>query len=367
MNCRTLSRLVAGFSLAGLATAGLGAPFSLGELAVVPRVVPVGAATTVTATIRITDPSYIAGSAALFSTDPNGKLLTRLALFVDDGTTGDRVAGDGVFTGRWVVNQSAPGTTNVIATAAFRGTLLRVSSDPERIESSTSADLNIPKASIEGDLLVFRDAQGRSVREIRAKAQEDRLVGGELQRTVREVVTSYDQSRAGIFEFEGVAPRDSQEVLEYSWISAKLTWYSGPQGEMASITPPGGKSFFLSNSQWLVSRTGHRIAAVAVDEAETDPEFLVYDEWGRLLYQSRERFGVVRAASLSQDGRLLAYLVLRSGAFGPETVFRVVTVDTGKEQERVFDERAVESYYFLPTSQGGFALYLDGLLTVSYP
>lgn len=366
MNCRTISMFVGGFSLAGLATATLAAPFSLGELAVVPRVVPVGAPTTVTATIQITDTSYIAGSAALFSTDANGKLLTRLALFVDDGTKGDRVAGDRIHTARWAVSEPARGVVPVVATAAFRGTLLRVGTRQQFIEVAPDADPTTPKATMQGNALLFLNSAGGIAREVPVISVEDHSVGGVIQRTVREVLISADQGRAGVFEFAETAPQASTEVLEFSTIGARFRMYSAKDGELATIAVPEGKSFFIPSSRRLLSRKGERVVLVAVDEADTDPQVLVYTELGGLLYQSPERFGFIRDVAISPDGRYLAYIAVRDGVVAPETVFRVIEVDTRREWEKVFDPSVVDSTFFVPAAQG-FALFLNGAISASFP
>jgi hypothetical protein len=358
--------LMMAFLVAGAPGSASAAPSTLGEVGVVPRVVKVGASTVVTATIPIADPGYIPGSAAVFRADSSGKLLGRLALFVDDGSNGDRVAGDRIYTARWTVTSAELGVIPVVATAAFRGVVVRVTSRPQFIEVAADADATTPKASLQGNALQFIDAAGTIAREIPIIPVEDRTTAGVIDRTVRDVLISADQGRAGVFEFLDSAPAGSSEVLEFSTIGARFKFYSARDGEMSSVDAPSGKSFFVPSSRRLLSRKGDRVVLVAAGEAETDPQFFVYTDAGRLVYQSPESFALIRDVALSPDGRYIAYIVVRGGVVATETVFRVVEVDTRREWEKVYDANTADSQFFVPAANG-FALFLNGAISASFP
>lgn len=343
------------------------APATLGDVSVLPRVVQVGMSTMVTATIQITDPGYIPGSAALFRTDISGKLLGRLALFVDDGSNGDRVSGDRIFTARWTVSAAAVGLVPVMATAAFRGVVLRVSSHQQFVEVATDADPATPKAMLQGSALQFVDPAGGIAREFLVTAVEQQTANGVIERTVREVLISPDQARAGVFEFlDRLSLAGDFGATEGSTIAAKFKFYSARDGELSSIEAPPGKLFFVPPSQRLLSRKGDRVVLVAASEADTDAQFLVYTEEGRQVYQSPESFALVRDVALSPDGRYIAYIVVRARGGDLETVFRVIEVDTRREWEKVFDPDAVDSRFFVPAAKG-FALFVNGALFASFP
>jgi len=82
----------------------------------------------VTVSASITDPAVIAGSINLLRLDSAGN-PTVVGILHDDGTAGDAVAGDGVFTYQATLNESAVGQIHFQVSAAFKESLLRVRAD----------------------------------------------------------------------------------------------------------------------------------------------------------------------------------------------------------------------------------------------
>lgn len=369
MSRRFLSRtgplwVICGF-LSGVATS-FAAPSSLGSLAVLPRIVPAGSASTVTVTLPRLDSSYISGSAALYTTDASGKPLRKLATFVDDGSKGDRVAGDGILTAQFVVTEAAPSDFPIVASAAFKGALLRVFSHPEVIEVASDADAAGAKAIVEGDAVVFRYPNGSDVRSIPVSASTQTVVETDTIRLTEEAVISNDQSHVGVFSSRQIVPNNSEEVLEYSPLDAEFRMYSGAAGLLWQLEAPDGNHFFLPNNRWLFSRKGDRIALVTAGENDEDAVLAVHTEWGARIYQSLESFALIRDAALSPDGKFLAALVLRRVGATAQFLFWVAKVDTGEVTEYAFDADAFDSYYFLPADTG-FRLFLNGAPAVSIP
>ena len=105
-----------------------GAPGSLGYLQGVPSSIQVGVSSQITFLARITDPTFIPGSALLQELDTTDRVIKTLGKFHDDGLYGDLIAGDGYFTLRVPILRSSAGTLVYKASAAFRGSLYRVSS-----------------------------------------------------------------------------------------------------------------------------------------------------------------------------------------------------------------------------------------------
>jgi hypothetical protein len=87
-------------------------------------------ATTITATIQISDAALIPGSVNLLQLGATGTQPTILGVMHDDGLNGDAVSGDGIYTLQmsfdWMTAQQIP----LQVSAAFRGQLNRVLSTP---------------------------------------------------------------------------------------------------------------------------------------------------------------------------------------------------------------------------------------------
>jgi hypothetical protein len=115
--------------LNGLLASALAAP-TVGAPLVSPSAVPAGVATQVTVTSQIIsgpgDPPVLPTGVNLLQVDAQDRVLAILGTMRDDGTGGDAVAGNGVFTLRITVNQAAAGDIRLRVSAAFRGRAQRV-------------------------------------------------------------------------------------------------------------------------------------------------------------------------------------------------------------------------------------------------
>ncbi|MEO8657492.1 MAG: DUF4038 domain-containing protein [Bryobacteraceae bacterium] len=96
-----------------------GADWLIGDLKVLPPGIVSNVATTIVATVAVPpNPSLIPGSVKLLRLDRYGHPVTVLGLLYDDGTHGDKVAGDGVYSGRFTLTESR-GPILVAGGAAF--------------------------------------------------------------------------------------------------------------------------------------------------------------------------------------------------------------------------------------------------------
>ncbi|HYR85374.1 MAG TPA: choice-of-anchor L domain-containing protein [Terriglobia bacterium] len=98
---------------------------TVGPIVADPPQIQVNIATTVKITAAITDSTYIAGSANLQRRNANNT-WTVLGTMRDDGTAGDAVAGDKIFTFQTTFQEFTTQEIHLRASAAFRGQLLRV-------------------------------------------------------------------------------------------------------------------------------------------------------------------------------------------------------------------------------------------------
>lgn len=114
-------------ALALIAVLPLTAPAapSVGALASNPSTVSVGIPATLTVTVEITDPTVL--NVVLQRVGPTG-VLTNLGTMVDNGTAGDPVAGDRIFTRLVPVNETSTGLIRFRVSAAFRGLARRITS-----------------------------------------------------------------------------------------------------------------------------------------------------------------------------------------------------------------------------------------------
>jgi hypothetical protein len=102
----------------------------IGSTAITPSSVALNTATEVTITATITDPSLIPGSVNVQRLDPVARVFNVVSLMYDDGTHGDAVAGDGIYTIRLSFDEPAPFPVVLRVSAAFKGSLLRTFSNP---------------------------------------------------------------------------------------------------------------------------------------------------------------------------------------------------------------------------------------------
>jgi subtilisin family serine protease len=97
-----------------------------------PAAVTVGTSTTIFVTISLPDPTIIPQSVVVQELLPSGAVV--LGPLVDDGTDGDLVAGDHVYSGEVTVNPSALGTVTLRVSWGKRGALLRQASSPTTLD-----------------------------------------------------------------------------------------------------------------------------------------------------------------------------------------------------------------------------------------
>jgi chitodextrinase len=82
--------------------------------------------TPVIVTVKIAaDPQLITSSVNLVRVNQQGKIIETLARMYDDGTHGDAVPEDGIYTAMVTLDTSAPGRIDLAVTAAYKGKLLR--------------------------------------------------------------------------------------------------------------------------------------------------------------------------------------------------------------------------------------------------
>lgn len=90
-----------------------------------PPAITVSTPTTIKVTSLITDANVLAGSVNVQRLDATGRAIAVLATLRDDGTNGDVLAGDRVYSGSFTLNESRLEPMRLRVSAALRGVLLR--------------------------------------------------------------------------------------------------------------------------------------------------------------------------------------------------------------------------------------------------
>jgi hypothetical protein len=123
---------------------------SIGQVAFNPSAVGVNTAVQVTVTVAIADPLVLPASVNLLRIDDTGKTTAQLGRMYDDGTHGDLVQGDGIYTVTVGILEPSIGIVSVQVSAALRGVLQRVRSSPAqlRVVPSTPAETLVYVSSI---------------------------------------------------------------------------------------------------------------------------------------------------------------------------------------------------------------------------
>ena len=127
---RTYIRLI---SLAVFVLFGAALPAGAGKSIGVPRATPSAIFAAESAVVTITAPVAAAPDSQPMSTDlirvnEQGKSIRTLGRLYDDGTHGDALASDNIFTGQFSFNERNPTGIHLVVTAAYRGKLLRTRS-----------------------------------------------------------------------------------------------------------------------------------------------------------------------------------------------------------------------------------------------
>lgn len=142
-----------------------------------PRELPANLSTTVTATARIApSPLLIPTSVTLVRYDESGKVVATLGRMVDDGTGGDALVGDGVYTLKFQVLEAKPQALKLRASVAYKGALARTLSEPATVFVQSTATAEETLANLAG-LIATGDTDG-ALRYFTASAKNRDVIAG---------------------------------------------------------------------------------------------------------------------------------------------------------------------------------------------
>ena len=358
MNLRAL--LVKGFgavaSMAFMATLASAAPTSLGELSVTPKIVAPGTPTVVRATVLLDDATLIAQSFVLDKVDNAGKRIARLANFAEKSP------------GRWVAefvaNESKGGESILVASAAFKGTVLRVRSGFQLMIARNDADTSSAKAEVIGSELVFTNAEGESVRVINVESVRGTDAEGDPTETSNTVAVSENQTRAAVLSLTAPMATTGMEE-EIPVTQSTISIYSAVRGQIGLVEAPELNTLFIPPApERLLSFSGHRLAIGFQNNEDKTVQLAAYSENGTHLYLGTEVFADIMDLAISEDGEYLGALMVRERDRTRIPVFIVIAIEKGQLFEREFSFSAA---FGLQRLASGFRLDFDSLPSISLP
>lgn len=311
---------------------------ALPDLVAFPKNLPPGVPTQITITWIITDPTYIAGSAVLNEIGSDNRVIRRLGTFSDNGNAGDEVAGDKKFTAQFLLNEPAERTILISASAAFRGTLLRAVSPPTFLFVNSDTNLRLGQAVVSTEKIEFRDSTGTVVRSEPLASHEKTAVAlpaGAATLTTTDIATEAEsQLRVGVVTQRHLRLNNAHEGDNST---STFRYFSSSGTLLFSRESSEDRTFFVSPDARYLSRSGHRVLLVEVDENESNPSVKLLDDHGAILGQlaTIPGLGVIREAQLSSTGQYIGLTGYVSPG-GNETVV-VVDTDTFAISQRVSD------------------------------
>jgi hypothetical protein len=219
--------------LAGCGAVALRAAPSLGVVQATPTIVARNTQTMVTVTASITDPSLIPGSVNLLRLDASGSAVATLGTLRDDGTSGDLIAGDKIYTGQAILNEATSGQIRLQISAAFRGMLARVKSSPVPITVQANP-VSLFTLFVNGNdalLLEGKAPTGEVVQYLGTKGPTGlaTAVTGFTVRDATNNLTRYTLDNSG---------RPTQ-ILASNNVIFKLVWNSDSTVSITAIAPDG--------------------------------------------------------------------------------------------------------------------------------
>lgn len=136
---RILSTAATMSAIIGIAAASASAAPSVTNAAANPNAITVNVPAVVTVTATIADPTVLSKGINVLRSGSGGATQI-LGTLHDDGANGDVAAGDHIFSGQIVLNEPSAGTVQLQVSAAFKGLLRRVLSDPFFVAVNTRAN-----------------------------------------------------------------------------------------------------------------------------------------------------------------------------------------------------------------------------------
>lgn len=317
----------------------------LPDLVVFPTNIPLNTPTTITVTLKITDPTYIPGTARLHLINDyntrfkNNIIRKKIAKFADKGRKGDLVAGDQIYTAQITLMSPTFKEYQIIGSVAYKGIIQRVRTSLSTILATDDATANTSGVTIGVNEIRFIDAQGNPTTPLPIKSFESTNV---VTDTGTNVITSDDttmlseqKQTVGVFTHKLVIYADGDEGDS---LSTDFNYYGLDGTLLFTRTSATGRQYYIDPNKQLISADGSRVLLIEVSDEETNPSIDLMSSTGDVIanYPAPLGYSYIRKAYLSANGRYIG-LIGRGVAEGDlSDLVTVIDANTGAIVTRIY-------------------------------
>lgn len=358
-------------------TQPLAPPGDLGELIILPNVIPPNQDIKVTFLIKINQPEIFNGSFQLQRLDKELNVQSNLAVMTDDGTQGDTVAGDKWYTAQIVLNEATNGRffVRVANTVNINGINESIASLLGDILVEEGADPTGSRGAMQGDTLVFRNSDGSIAAEINLASTEQPLsdeTGNSLIITDSQAITTKDQKRAAIFNQSFLIPAEPPSETDASSPYGSSFVLRDGESVLWSLSLPtdAPTQYYVPDRNGyagMFSNDGNRILLIEVEDGNGFPKVQIYDTAGNLIKEFTPTIEGLHSTWISGNGKYVLlegfFITSQGGGYGFEAF------DLGNDQSitQLLDLEVIGSYSVSEDSDGKFEVWSDGAVLYRLP
>ncbi len=305
----------------------------LPDLVVFPTNIPLNTPTTITVTLKITDPTYILGTARLhlisdYNTRFKNKIKRKIAKFVDNGRKGDLVAGDQIYTAQITLMSPTFKEYQIIGSVAYKGIIQRVRTSLSTILATDDATANTSGVTIGVNEIRFIDVQGNPTTPLPIKSFESTNV---VTDTGTNVITSDDttmlseqKQTVGVFTHQVMSDINEDEGANLSTV---FNYYGLDGTLLFTRTSAIDRHYFIDPNKQLLSADGSRVLLIEVSDGETNPSIELMSSSGDVIANYPPPLGnsYLRRAYLTSNGRYIG--LIGKGDIEQDTSDLVIVID----------------------------------------
>lgn len=306
----------------------------LPDLVVFPTNIPLNTPTTITVTLKITDPTYIPGTARLhLINDYNTRLNPRnniirkkIARFADKGRKGDLVAGDQIYTAQFTLMSPIVKNYQIRGSVALKGIRQRINTPLSTILATDDATANTSGVTINENEIKFIDAQGNPTTSLALKSFASTSV---VTNTGTNLITSDDtpmvselKQTVGVFTHKVIIYADANEGDS---LSTDFSYYGVDGTLLFKRTSATDRQYYIDPNKQLLSADGSRVLLIEVSDEETNPSIDLISSTGDVIanYPAPLGYSYISEAYLTSNGR---YIGLIGRGVTEEDLSDIVTV-----------------------------------------
>lgn len=257
---------------------------SLPDLVVFPANIPLSTPTTITVALKITDPTYISGSAILNLLSDDNKVVKKLATFADDGKNGDLVAGDQTYTAQFTLTASIFQQYRIVGSVAYKGIIQRIQTSSSTILAASDVTANTSGVVVDGSNIIFLDAQGKPINSLAIKSFEaTNVTSGASTNVITSIdtpVVSELQQTVGVFTHRVIRDINADEGDN---LPTKFSYYGVDGTLLFKRTSAKDRHYFIDPNKQLLSRDGSKVLLIEVSDDETNPSVDLLDSIGQVI------------------------------------------------------------------------------------